>query len=65
MRRTLWLFAIALLTFAALLIGRALLLVPAPTSETVPVLDVANDPVQAHERATRLAGAIREGDTNA
>jgi carboxypeptidase PM20D1 len=59
MRRTLWLFAIALLTFAALLIGRALLLVPAPTSETVLVLDVANDPAQAHERAMRLAGAIR------
>ena len=59
MRRTLWLFAIALLTFAALLIGRAILLVPAPTSETVPVLDVANDPIQALQRAERLAGAIR------
>ena len=60
MRRTFWLLAIVLLAFAALLIGRAVLLVPAPTSETVPeALSVANDPIQARQRAERLAGAIR------
>lgn len=59
MRRTFWLMAIALLALAALLIGRVVLLVPAPSNETVPALDVPNDPIQAHQRAERLAGAIR------
>ncbi|TDJ26295.1 MAG: M20/M25/M40 family metallo-hydrolase [Gammaproteobacteria bacterium] len=59
MRRLLWLFALLLLGFAALLVGRVALLVPAPTTESVVALDVANDPVQARERALRLAGAIR------
>lgn len=59
MPRLFLLIALVLLGFAALLVGRAALLVPAPTAETVAALEVVNDPVQARERALRLAGAIR------
>ena len=59
MPRLFLLIALVLLGFAALLVGRAALLVPSPTTDSVAALDVAADPVRALERAARLAGAIR------
>lgn len=59
MRAPLLFVVVALLTFAMLLVGRAVFLVPAPSELATRLPAPTTEPALARARAERLAGAIR------